>query len=205
MSLINILDKNLTKVGEINSELISTDNVNVTVVHQVVKTYLNNIRQGTAATKTKAMVSGGGKKPFKQKGTGNARQGSNRSPLMPGGGTAHGPQPKDYNNKINKKTIKVALSSVLADKLNNGKLIVVKDLPSYKKTKEVASFLTSKKMESALIVVADSNSSNVLAARNLQKSTCQTIEQLNVYSALKYEFLIIEEVAMQALLKKLGN
>src|SRR4051812_20909522 len=95
------------------------------VLHQVVKAYQANRRQGTHATKTKAFVSGGGKKPFKQKGTGGARQGSDRNPHYPGGGEAHGPQPRDYRQAVNKKTRALALKIALSDKARHGKLLVV--------------------------------------------------------------------------------
>lgn len=104
MTELNVLNSKFEKAGSLKIDRdFSVDSINGTVVHQVVKATLAGRRQGTAMTKTKGFVSGGGKKPFKQKGTGNARQGSTRSPLMPGGGTVFGPTPRDYTQKVNKK------------------------------------------------------------------------------------------------------
>ena len=117
-------------------------------VHQVVKATLASRRQGNACTKNRAAVSGGGAKPFKQKGTGRARQGSSRSPLMVGGGTVFGPTPRDYTQKVNKKMMKKAIQSILADKLQAGKLTVVDSLESTGKTKEMFASLNERNLTS---------------------------------------------------------
>src|SRR5690606_13264736 len=138
MTDITVLNSKFEKSGSLKAEVdFSAEAINEAVVHQVVKATLAGRRQGTACTKNKALVSGGGKKPFKQKGTGNARQGSTRSPLMPGGGTVFGPTPRDYSQKVNKKVMLLAISSVLADKFQAGKLHVVDKLEATGKTKDM--------------------------------------------------------------------
>jgi large subunit ribosomal protein L4 len=158
MTELAVLNTKFEKSGTLEANIdFSVEAINGTVVHQVVKATLAGRRQGTAATKTKAMVSGGGKKPFKQKGTGNARQGSTRSPLMPGGGTVFGPQPRSYAQKVNKKMKLVAISSVLADKFQAGKLHIVEKLESSGKTKDMFKVLNSRNLLPALVVTEELN------------------------------------------------
>ncbi|PJB54118.1 MAG: 50S ribosomal protein L4, partial [Bdellovibrio sp. CG_4_9_14_3_um_filter_39_7] len=145
MAEINVLNKKFESSGKLNTEVdLSADVINVPVVHQVVKALLASRRQGNACTKTKGFVSGGGMKPYKQKGTGRARQGSSRSPLFVGGGTAFGPQPRSYEQKVNKKVANLAIQSVIADKLQAGKLTVVETVESTGKTKDIFKTLNSK-------------------------------------------------------------
>ncbi len=204
MAEITVLNSKFETSGKLNSEVnLAPEVISVPVVHQVVKALLASRRQGTHATKTKAMVSGGGKKPFKQKGTGNARQGSNRSILMVGGGTAFGPQPRDYTQKINKKMMSRAIQSVLADKLQSGKLTVVETLKSNGKTKEMYALLNGKGLLPGLVVTADKDSKAILATKNLQHGKALPVEGFSVYEALKFENLIIEKEALESLLKKL--
>jgi large subunit ribosomal protein L4 len=204
MSEITVLNSKFEAAGKLKSDVILTPEViSVPVVHQVVKALLASRRQGTHATKTKAMVSGGGKKPFKQKGTGNARQGSNRSITMVGGGTAHGPQPRSYEQKVNKKMMTRAIQSVLADKLQAGKLTVVDSIKSNGKTKEMFALLNGKGLLPGLLVTKDKDSKALLAVKNLQHGKGLPVEGFSVYEALKFENLIIEKDALEALLKKL--
>jgi large subunit ribosomal protein L4 len=177
--------------------------INVPVVHQVVKATLAGRRQGTAKTKIKSEVSGGGKKPFKQKGTGNARQGSTRSPLMPGGGTVFGPQPRSYEQKLNKKVVLNAVKSVLVDKQLAGKLLIVDSLTSTGKTKEIHKLLESKNLLNALLVTTDSNSLVIRAAKNLKTAKAMGVDHFSVYEAVKFENLIIEKQAFEKLANKL--
>jgi len=166
MTELNVLNSKFENKEKIKVDLdFSPEAINVPVVHQVVKATLAGRRQGTAATKTKAFVNGGGKKPFKQKGTGNARQGSTRSPLMPGGGTVFGPQPRSYEQKVNKKVMLNALKSVIVDKQLAGKLIIVDTLVSTGKTKEMAALLESKNLLNALVVTLDPASLAVRATK----------------------------------------
>src|SRR5579871_1681176 len=144
MPKIDVVNLKNEKVGSVDlPDAVFAQKVNQPLVLQVIKAQLAGLRQGTACTKTKGLIRGGGKKPFKQKGTGNARQGSSRSPLMPGGGSAHGPQPRDYSQRTPKKMVKGALRSVLSDKLAAKHLVVVDkfDLKA-PKTKELANALS---------------------------------------------------------------
>lgn len=204
MKTVKICD---SKFNETNKEMdvdsiLSMDEVNVPVVHQVVKSYLSGLRQGTAATKTKGFVRGGGKKPFKQKGTGRARQGSSRSPLMVGGGTAHGPTPRSYEQKVNKKVKILALKSVIKDRLEAGKLIVVDEFTSSGKTRELAQVLSAKGISSTLLVPFESSSLVLRASRNLERSMAVSVDYLNVYQILRHENLIMEKQSFERLLER---
>lgn len=204
MTELNVLNSKFENKEKLKVDLDFTpEAINVPVVHQVVKATLASRRQGTAATKTKAFVSGGGKKPFKQKGTGNARQGSTRSPLMPGGGTVFGPQPRSYEQKVNKKVMLNALKSVIVDKQLAGKLIIVDTLVSTGKTKEMAALLESKNLLNALVVTLDPASLAVRATKNIRTAKALGVDSMSVYEAVKYENLIIEKQAFEKLAKKL--
>jgi large subunit ribosomal protein L4 len=199
-----VLNKKFEKSGSLKVNVdFSVETINGTVVHQVVKATLAGRRQGTAATKTKAMVSGGGKKPFKQKGTGNARQGSTRSPLMPGGGTVFGPQPRSYEQKVNKKTMLVAISSVLADKFQAGKLHIVEKFETTGKTKDMFKALDSRKLLPALVITAENNEMVSRAVGNLERAKYAPVDGFSVYEAVKFENLVIEKAAFEKLLSRL--
>jgi large subunit ribosomal protein L4 len=201
---INVLNNKFEKAGSLKLTVDFTpEAVNEAVVHQVVKATLAGRRQGTAATKNKALVSGGGKKPFKQKGTGNARQGSKRSPLMPGGGTVFGPQPRSYEQKVNKKVTLKAISSVLADKFQAGKLHVVDKLEATGKTKDMYELLSSKNLLPALVVTAEANEVVNKSVRNLQYAKYAPVDGFSVYEAIKFENLVIEKSAFEKLLSRL--
>lgn len=204
MTDITVLNTKFEKSGSLKSDVdFSVESINGTVVHQIVKATLAGRRQGTAATKTKAMVSGGGKKPFKQKGTGNARQGSTRSPLMPGGGTVFGPQPRSYEQKVNKKMMLVAISSVLADKFQAGKLHVVEKFETTGKTKDMFNALSSRNLLPALVITAENNEQVNRSVRNLERAKCAPVDGFSVYEAIKFENLIIEKAALEKLLSRL--
>ncbi|MBT3983494.1 MAG: 50S ribosomal protein L4 [Bacteriovoracaceae bacterium] len=205
MSDITVLNSKFETSGSLSTEVsLTPEDINIAVVHQVVKATLAGRRQGTACTKNKALVSGGGAKPFKQKGTGNARQGSRRSPLMPGGGTTFGPTPRDYTQKINKRMMGKAIQAVLADKLQAGKLTVVEKLESTGKTKEMFLALDGKGLLPALVVTKDSDSKAILAARNLKRGKAIPVDGFSVYEAVKFENLVIEKEALESLLQRLG-
>ena len=176
---------------------------NSDLVHQVMHSMLSNARDPIAHTKTRGEVRGGGKKPFKQKGTGNARQGSTRSPLMPGGGTVFGPQPRSYEQKVNKKVMLNAIKSVLVDKQLAGKLIIVDTLASTGKTKDMVKLLESKNLLNALVVTNDPASLAVRATKNIRTAKALGVDSLSVYEAVKYENLIIEKQAFEKLANKL--
>lgn len=204
MTDITVLNSKFEKSGSLKASVdLSTESINEAVVHQVVKATLAGRRQGTAATKTKALVSGGGKKPFKQKGTGNARQGSTRSPLMPGGGTVFGPQPRSYEQKVNKKVTLLAISSVLADKFQAGKLHVVEKLESTGKTKDMFKTLSSRNLLPALVVTAGENDKVARAVSNLERAKHAPVDGFSVYEAIKFENLVIEKAALEKLLSRL--
>lgn len=204
MTDITVLNSKFEKSGSLKANVdFSTEAINEAVVHQVVKATLAGRRQGTAATKTKALVSGGGKKPFKQKGTGNARQGSTRSPLMPGGGTVFGPQPRSYEQKVNKKVTLIAISSVLADKFQAGKLHVVEKLEATGKTKDMFKALSSRNLLPALVVTAEENEKVSRAVTNLEKAKYAPVDGFSVYEAIKFENLVIEKAALEKLLSRL--
>ncbi|MBP9673528.1 MAG: 50S ribosomal protein L4 [Bacteriovoracaceae bacterium] len=204
MADIAILDGKFNKKSSLTTK-VDLEKVSEAIVHQVVKATLAGRRQGTAATKTKAMVSGGGKKPFKQKGTGNARQGSNRSPLMVGGGTAFGPTPRDYTQKINKKVMLGAIRSIIADKFLAQKLTVVEGLDFSGKTKEAHQILSSKNLLPALLVLNQGNEKGARAVRNLQHANALLVDAFSVYEAVKYENLIFEKEAFESLLTRLES
>ena len=204
MTELNVLNNKFESKEKIKVNFeFSPESINVPVVHQVVKATLAGRRQGNAHTKTKAEVRGGGKKPFKQKGTGNARQGSTRSPLMPGGGTVFGPRKRSFEQKVNKKVVLNALKSVLVDKQLAGKLIIVDTLVSTGKTKEMATLLGSKNLTNSLVVTLDSASLAIRAVKNLRTAKGLGVDNISVYEAVKYENLIIEKLAFEKLTNKL--
>jgi len=204
MTEISLLNAKFEKSGSLKANIdLSAEQINGTVVHQIVKATLAGRRQGTAMTKTKAFVSGGGKKPFKQKGTGNARQGSTRSPLMPGGGTVFGPVPRDYTQKVNKKMMLNAIASVLADKFQAGKLHIVEKLETTGKTKDMFKALDSRKLLPALVITTDLNEKVSQAVGNLERAKYAPVDGFSVYEAIKFENLIIEKGAFEKLISRL--
>lgn len=204
MAEINVLNGKFEKTGSLNTNVnLDADVISVPAVHQIVKATLASRRQGNAQTKTRGLVSGGGVKPFKQKGTGRARQGSNRSPIMVGGGTVFGPQKRDYTQKVNKKMTLKALQSVLADKLQAGKLTVVETLDSTGKTKEMHKALSERNLLPALVVTENKDSKAILATRNIRNAKSMAVEGFSVYEAVKFENLVIEKAALEKLLSRL--
>ena len=204
MTEIAVLNTKFEKSGSVKANIdLSVESINGTVVHQVVKALLAGRRQGTAMTKTKSMVSGGGKKPFKQKGTGNARQGSTRSPLMPGGGTVFGPVPRDYTQKVNKKMMLNAIASVLADKYQAGKLHIVEKIETNGKTKDMFKVLDARKLLPALVITTELNDMVSRAVGNLERAKYAPVDGFSVYEAIKFENLIIEKGAFEKLISRL--
>ncbi len=162
-------------------------------------------RQGTAKTKTRKEVSGGGKKPFKQKGTGNARQGSNRSPLMPGGGRVFGPHPRDYEFALPKKIRNKAILSVLSQKAIEGKVFVLDETKMQKpSTKIVSEFIKNNKLKNALFV--DGANENLrLSVRNVAKAYFSDVRSINVYDLLKFENLVVSKASLKTLEERYGH
>ena len=187
------------KIGDVElSDAIFGQEVNACVMHEVVKNYLANQRQGTQSTKTRTEVSGGGIKPWRQKGTGRARQGSIRSPQWTGGGVALGPKPRSWRVTINKKVKRLAMKSALSSKVKDSELIVVDDIALDEiKTKRVADMLKNLKVESkALIVTNEKNDNVVKSANNIEGVATTFMGSLNVYDILKYDVMIITKDAV---------
>jgi len=175
------------------------------LLHQTVVMQLNNRRAGTAATKSKGFVRGGGKKPWRQKGTGRARAGSIRSPLWVGGGTIFGPQPKDYSFRMPRKARREALLSALSLKHGDGKIIVLDRLELEEaKTKLMVKVLTELKVASALLVIAQPDEKIERSSRNIPALKVLRVEGLNVYDLLRYEHLILTEGALKLLEERLA-
>lgn len=174
------------------------------LLHQAVVMQLNNRRAGTASTKTKGFVSGGGKKPWRQKGTGKARAGSIRSPLWVGGGTIFGPQPRDYSYRMPKKARREALLSALSVKNRDGKIIIVGTLElAEAKTKLMRQLLDELKVGSALIVIPEADQKVERSARNLPRVKVLRVEGLNVHDLLGHEHLILTEGALKRIEERL--
>ncbi|MCL1843529.1 MAG: 50S ribosomal protein L4 [Defluviitaleaceae bacterium] len=171
--------------------------INKHAIHMAVVQYLANQRQGTKSTKTRSEVRGGGAKPWRQKGTGRARQGSTRSPQWTGGGVVFAPKPRDFSIKLNKKMKRLALKSVLTDKVKNDKLIVLDnlDLPEIK-TKAFAAVCKSLELGKALFVMEGSNQNAVLSARNLPGIKTAGVNTINVYDILHHDSLVITKEAI---------
>ena len=170
---------------------------NENVVHQAVTQYLANQRQGTKSTRTRAEVRGGGKKPWRQKGTGRARQGSIRSPQWTGGGVVFAPKPRDFSFKLNKKVKRLALKSVLSDKAGSEKIIVLEELRFENiKTKEMQKVLNNLKIDNALVVIESNDKNVVLSARNIPYIKMAGVNTINVYDILKYNNLVVTKDAV---------
>jgi len=172
--------------------------VNEHAVHMAVVQYLANQRQGTKSTKTRAEVRGGGAKPWRQKGTGRARQGSTRSPQWTGGGVVFAPKPRDFSFRLNKKFKRLALKSVLSDKVNQGKLVVLEslDLPEIK-TKSMVDVCGKLELGKALFVMDGSNKNVMLSARNIPSIKTAGVNTINVYDILNYDSLVVTKEAVE--------
>ena len=166
--------------------------VNEHLVHMAVVQQLANNRQGTQKAKTRSEVRGGGRKPWRQKGTGHARQGSTRSPQWTGGGVVFAPVPRDYSFKLNKKEKRIALKSVLTSKVAEGKLVVVDELKLDEiKTKKFVEVLNNLKVEKALVVLNDMDTNVIASAANIPTVKTAQTNELNVFDALKYDTVVL--------------
>lgn len=174
--------------------------VNENVMHQAVLLHLANARQGTQSTKTRAEVRGGGAKPWRQKGTGRARQGSIRAPQWTGGGVVFAPKPRDYSFKLNKKAKRLALKSALTSKVNDEKMKVVDSLALDEiKTKKMVEVLDNLEVSKALIVLKDKDENITLSARNIPNIKTAYVNTINVYDLLKYDTFIVTKDAVAAI------
>lgn len=180
------------KTGDMEvSDAIFCADVNKTVLHTVVTNYLANQRQGTQSTKTRTEVRGGGIKPWRQKGTGRARQGSIRAPQWTGGGVVFAPVPRDYSFKMNKKEKRAALKSALTSRVEEKKFIVVDEIKFDEiKTKNFANILKNLDVSKALVVLEDDNKNAELSARNIAGVKTAKTNTINVYDILKYNTVI---------------
>ena len=199
MASITVYDMKKNKVADLEiSDAVFNGEVKEYLIHEAVKVQLANRRAGTVAVKNRAAVSGGGKKPFKQKGTGNARQGCSRAPQYPGGGVAFGPQPKDYDLAMNKKTRKAALRSVLSLLYKEDKLTVVNSLAlDAVSTKSFVSVLNTFDLTKTLVVTEDRCTNLELSARNVKNVKLLGPQGLNVHDMLKYNNIIFTQEAVK--------
>ena len=199
MSTIKVLNMSGAEVGTVElSDGIFGIEPNQAVVHEVVKNHLANRRQGTQSALTRAEVSGGGKKPWRQKGTGHARQGSTRAPQWTHGGIVFAPKPRDYSYSVNKKIKRLALKSVLSAKAAEGKIIVVDSIAmDAPKTKDFAAFLNAVKAEDKSYIVMPEVAANVVkSARNIPGIVTTTATILSVYDILNAKTLILDKAAL---------
>ncbi len=199
IDVYNIEGKKVSDV-ELKEEIFGIE-PNEAIVHSVVVNYLANQRQGTKSTKTRAEVSGGGKKPWRQKGTGRARQGSIRAPHWVGGGIALGPRPRSFKYRVNKKERRLAIRSVLSSKVLENELVVVDSLPLKEiKTKNMVNALTNLKVEGkTLIVIPEKNENVQKSARNIEGVKTSLVNTINVYDLLKYKNLVMTLDAVKKL------
>lgn len=198
VSVYNIEGK---EVGTIDlSDAVFGVEVNEHLLHMAVVSQLANKRQGTQKAKTRSEVRGGGRKPWRQKGTGHARQGSTRAPQWTGGGVVFAPTPRDYSVKMNKKEKQLAMKSVLTSKVNESKFIVLDELKLAEiKTKQIKAVLDNLKVEKALIVTKEKDDVVVKSANNLPKVATTALNNINVYDILKYDTVVVTSEAVAAI------
>lgn len=200
MPNMKVMDMTGKEVGEISlSDAVFGAEVNGAVLHIAVKSYLANQRQGTQSTKTRTEVSGGGKKPWKQKGTGHARQGSTRAPQWTHGGVALGPKPRSYRFEINKKVKRIALQSAFSSKVETGDMIVVDAITATEyKTKTMANMLKALGSEKkALVVLADNDAKTVKSLANIPGVKTAQVNTINVYDVLNCDKFIVAKGAAE--------
>ncbi|SHM31031.1 large subunit ribosomal protein L4 [Anaerosporobacter mobilis DSM 15930] len=195
VSVYNIEGKEVGSI-ELNEAVFGVE-INEHLVHMAVVQQLANKRQGTQSAKTRAEVRGGGRKPWKQKGTGHARQGSTRSPQWTGGGVVFAPKPRNYSFKMNKQEKLAAIQSALTSRVNASKLVVLDELnfPEVK-TKQMKAVLDNLKVSKALVVLGEKNDNVVLSARNLPTVRTALTNTINVYDILKYDTLVLTKDAV---------
>ena len=195
---VKVFDMSGKETGsiELNENIFGAE-INEHVMHQAVVQYLANQRQGTKSAKTRAEVRGGGRKPWRQKGTGRARQGSIRSPQWTGGGVVFAPKPRDFSFKLNKKVKRLALKSALTSKVNEEKFVVVEELKLPEiKTKEMQKVLNNLKINKGLVVLEENNRNVVLSTRNIPNVKTAGVNTINVYDILKYETFVVTKEAL---------
>ncbi len=200
MAKTQVLNQKGEKVKDITlKDSVWNIEVNEPVMHDAIVLAQASLRQGTASTKTRSEVSGGGRKPYKQKGTGNARQGSTRSPQWPGGGIVFGPKPRKYDKKQNRKERRLALKSALTSKFQDKELVIVENLNLVdNKTKTFNEMLKNLKVDGkALVVYADENENLFLASRNNNKVAVVAFNEINVLDLVAASYLLIDESSVK--------
>ena len=198
MAKVSVFNMEGKEVGsmDLNDSIFAVE-INEHLVHMAVVQQLANNRQGTQKAKTRSEVSGGGRKPWRQKGTGHARQGSTRSPQWTGGGVVFAPTPRDYSFKLNKKEKRAALKSALTSVVNDNKFIVVDELKLNEiKTKDFAKVLTNLNVEKALVVLDTNDQNVVMSAKNIPTVKTALTNTINVYDILKYNTVVVTKAAV---------
>ena len=201
MANVSVYNMEGKEVGtlELNDAVFGVE-VNEHLVHLAVVAQLANKRQGTQKAKTRSEVSGGGRKPWRQKGTGHARQGSTRSPQWKGGGVVFAPTPRDYTIRLNKKEKRAAIKSALTSRVQDNKFIVVDELKFDEiKTKKFQGVMDSLKVNKALVVLADNDRNTVLSARNVADVKTAQVDSINVYDILKYNTVVATKAAVASI------
>ena len=201
MANVTVYNMEGNEVGtmELNDAVFGVE-INEHLVHLAVVRQLANKRQGTQKAKARSEVSGGGRKPWRQKGTGHARQGSIRAPQWTGGGVVFAPVPRDYEVKMNKKERRAALKSALTSKVQDNKLVVVDSLALAEvKTKEMQRVLTNLKAEKALVITASDDKNVVLSARNIADVQTATVNTMNVYDVMKHNTVVVTKDAVASI------
>ena len=182
---------------ELNDAVFGVE-INEHIMHKAVVGQLANNRQGTQSAKTRSEVSGGGKKPWRQKGTGHARQGSTRAPQWTGGGTVFAPKPRDYSFKMNRKEKRAALFSALSSKVADNKIVVVDEFKLDEiKTKKFVEVMNNLKVNKALVVVEEDNKNVVLSGRNIPTVKVEANNEINTYDVVKYDTLVVTKAAVE--------
>lgn len=207
MASVAMVDMSNKKVKDVELPAVFGEEVKSHLLHSAVVNQLANRRAGTAATKTKGLVSGGGTKPFKQKGTGRARAGSTRSPLWRHGGTVFGPTPRDYSYSMPKKEKRAALAAALSSKVGENRMVLLDKLElAGPRTKQMSDLLkTLGVAESALVLIAAENKNVALASRNMPNIKVLRMENINVYDLLKYRYLITTQDALSTMQEVYGK
>ena len=201
MANVSVYNMEGNEVGtmELNDAVFGVE-VNEHLVHLAVVAQLANKRQGTQKAKTRSEVSGGGRKPWRQKGTGHARQGSTRAPQWKGGGMVFAPVPRDYTIRLNKKEKRAALKSALTSRVQGGKFILVDELKFDEiKTKNFKNVMNNLKVSKALVVLADNDQNTVLSARNIPEVKTSMVGTINVYDILKYNTVVATKAAVTSI------
>ena len=201
MATVSVLNMEGKEVGtmELNDAVFGV-NVNEHLAHMAVVQQLANNRQGTQKAKTRSEVRGGGRKPWRQKGTGHARQGSTRAPQWTGGGVVFAPTPRDYTIRLNKKEKRAALKSALTSRVQENKFIVVEELKFNEiKTKNFKNVLNNLKVNKALVVLSESDENAVLSARNIADVKTAQVGTINVYDILKYNTVVASKAAVASI------